>query len=170
MMSFSTLPLQNPGYTSGSGQGVRLTLSSRFSIFALSYWYLFSLRMTMELIIYYRPRQAILNFANRYSNRLLIINQAACFSSENIFQLNIVSFCSPYSIAFLRYNLAFSLCLYLLYTYLIPLRCYDAIMLNKRFLRSYVEIQMAQKLVANEKVVKMRELLKQSLRYFIRMF
>ena len=55
--------------------------------------------------------------------------------------------------------------------YLIPLRCYDAIMLNKRFLlRSYVEIQMAQKLVINEKVVKMRELLKQSLRYFIKMF
>ena len=31
----------------------------------------------------------------------------------------------------------------------------------------YVEIQMAQKLVINEKVVKMRELMKQSLRYFI---
>ena len=60
-------------------------------------------------------------------------------------------------------------CLALLY--LIPLRCYDAIMLNKRFsLRSNVEIQMAQKLVANEKMVKMRELLKLSLRYFIRMF
>ena len=56
-------------------------------------------------------------------------------------------------------------------TYVIPLRCYDAIMLNKRFLqRNYVEIQTAQKLVVNEKVVKMRELWKQSLRYFIRMF
>ena len=43
-------------------------------------------------------------------------------------------------------------------------------MFNKRFLwRSYVENQMAQKLVVNEKVVKMRELLKQSLPYFIRM-
>ena len=39
------------------------------------------------------------------------------------------------------------------------MRCYDAIMLNKRFsLRSNVEIQMAQKLVANEKMVKMSEL------------
>ena len=56
--------------------------------------------------------------------------------------------------------------------YLIPLRWYDdAIMRNKRFLwRSYVEIQIALKLVVNEKVVKITELLKYSLRYFMRMF
>ena len=47
----------------------------------------------------------------------------------------------------------------------------DATMLNKRFLwRSYVENQIAQKLVVNEKVVKIKEILKQSLRHFIRMF
>ena len=51
----------------------------------------------------------------------------------------------------------------LILTYLIPLRCYDATMLHKRFLwKSCVKIQMAQKLVANEKVVKIRELSKQS--------
>ena len=53
--------------------------------------------------------------------------------------------------------------------YLIPLRfCDDAITLNKRFLwRSYVEIQIALKLFVNEKVVKIKKLLKQSIRYFI---
>ena len=63
-------------------------------------------------------------------------------------------------------------CFYFVLTlkYLIALRCYDAIMLNKRVLwRSYVEIQTAQRLSRkiNEKVVKMRELLKQSLRYIL---
>ena len=167
MMSFSTLPLQNPGYTSGSGQGVRLTLSSRFSIFALSCWYIFSLRMTIQLIIYCRPRQTIPNFANRYPNRLLIKLPAfllKIFFNWTFFPLLLAIFDCLFAIQFPLY-----LCL--LYTYLIPLRCYDAIMLNERFLRrSYVKSQMAQKLVANEKVVKMRELLKQSLRYFIRLF
>ena len=46
-------------------QGVRLTPSSRISIFALSYWYLFCLRMNRGLIFYCRPRQTILKFANR---------------------------------------------------------------------------------------------------------
>ena len=36
------------------------------SIFASSYWYLFFLRMNMELVIYSSPRRAILKFANRY--------------------------------------------------------------------------------------------------------
>ena len=46
--------------------------------------------------------------------------------------------------------------------YLILLRCYAR--------RRYVEIQMAQELVVIEKMVKMRELLKQSLQYFISTF
>ena len=53
----------------------------------------------MELIIYCRPRQAILKFANRFPNS----NQAA-YSSQNNFQLNIFPLCSPYSIAFLLHN------------------------------------------------------------------
>ena len=44
----------------------------------------------------------------------------------NNFQLYVLVFCSPYSIAFLRYNLAFSLYLITL-KYLIPLLCHDAI-------------------------------------------
>ena len=44
-----------------SGQGVRLTLCSRISIFALSYCYLFCLRLNMELIIYCRPRRQFLS-------------------------------------------------------------------------------------------------------------
>ena len=52
----------------------------------------------------------------------------------------------------------FAFSLFLRLYNLIPLRCYDAIMLNKHFLwRSHVEIQMVQKLVVDEKVVKMRE-------------
>ena len=61
-------------------QGVRLTLSSRISIFALSYWYLFRLRMNMESIIYCRPRQATLKFVYRY----FIANQGVfCMALRN---------------------------------------------------------------------------------------
>ena len=70
-----------------SGQGVRLTLSSRISNFASSYWYLFCLRMNMELIIYCRPRQAILKFANRYPNT----NQTAFCTT--LYNLKIQRFC-----------------------------------------------------------------------------
>ena len=146
----------------------------------------------MELIIYCRLRQAILKFANCYPNtnetafctalynkriqrfchRMVWTNKKhteqqtqrkSPYSYQNNFQLNIPSFCSPYSIAFLRYSLGFSLYIHLnIWSHCVG-------MMLKRFLwRSYVEIQIAQKLVVNEKVVKMRELLKQSLRYFIR--
>ena len=58
--------------------------------------------------------------------------------------------------------------------YLILLRCYDAMIAQLALIVEkvglYVEIQMAQKLVVIEKMVKMRELLKQSLRYIIKMF
>ena len=54
ILNFAPPPLTNawPPYVNCSG--------SRISIFASSYKYLFRLRMNMELIIYCRPRRAIL--------------------------------------------------------------------------------------------------------------
>ena len=91
------------------------------------------------------------------------------YSSENNFQFEKSFLLLAIFDCFFATQSCFSSVLTLIY--LTPLRWYDAIMFNKRFWwRSYVEIQMAQKLVANKKRVKMKELLKQSLRYYIRMF
>ena len=81
------------------------------------------------------------------------------------FFLKIIFNCAFFSFArHIRLPFCDAILLFLcIYKYILDstLRCYDARILNKRFLwRSYVEIQMVQKLVVNEKVVKMREFLK----------